>query len=224
MLIGYIELSMFSYLWGTPPGVSVEPTNPSTIPSNPSTIPSNPSTIPSELTSASPIVFIAPDVSVSVAESVTAGALANSLCSEPGASGYFKGGIVAYSKASKKELLKIDMTYAEENNFANPYTTMEMAKSIISIFKSRIGMATTGYSLPYSRQENKERHECALSVEHPYAYIALYDSVNGTEIIVREDYTYNLGVPDVLQRASVQAKIAIKGALLYKKYADKLKG
>lgn len=164
------------------------------------------------------------ETSVAVAESVTAGTLATSLCSEPGASSYFKGGVVAYSPSSKKEILQIDTMFAEENNFANPFTTMEMAKSIVKIFKARIGMATTGYSLPYTRPENKENHECALHIEHPYAYIALWDSFTGEEIIIREDFVYDPNMNKAVQRASVQAKIAIKGAALYKKHVNKIKG
>ena len=83
------------------------------------------------------------DISVSVAESVTAGAVCNSICSEPGASGYFKGGITAYSIASKKEILGIDTSFAEANNFANPLTTIELAKAIVKMFKSRYGISTT---------------------------------------------------------------------------------
>jgi PncC family amidohydrolase len=162
------------------------------------------------------------DVSVSVAESITAGAVANSLCSEPGASNYFKGGVVAYSIDSKKEILKIDMDYAERNNHANPFTTLEMAKAIVRMFKSRIGIATTGYSLPYHREENKEKHECALSIEHPYAYITLFDSYTNYEITVKQEFVYNPQLTKSFQRANVQALVALKATNMYNEYVKKI--
>ena len=160
---------------------------------------------------------------VAVAESITAGALSNALCSEPGASSYFKGGIVAYSIASKKEILNIDVQYAEQNNFANPSTTLEMAKQISKMFKARIGLATTGYSQPLYRPENKERGECELRIDNPYAYICLYDSVLDFNKVIKVDFTYDDAMSKRMQRATVQAKVALEGKCLYVEYADKYK-
>lgn len=163
------------------------------------------------------------DLSISVAESVTAGALSNTLCSEPGASKFFKGGIVAYSIKSKKEILGIDIKYAEKNNFANPFTTSEMARSVVKIFKSRFGIATTGYSLPITRPENKELDECALDIKKPYAYICLYDSLLDTEIITKEEFEYNNNDNSAIQKASVQARVALKAKHMYDDYISRLK-
>lgn len=157
---------------------------------------------------------------VSVAESVTAGALSNSLCSEPGASQYFKGGVVAYSIQSKKEILGIDIEYAEKNNFANPFTTSEMAKAVIKMFNSRIGLATTGYSLPLKREENLANNECALDIKNPYAIICLYDSYKNYEIIKTIEFTYDPRVKDNLQRATVQSKVSIEGKKIYLEYVE----
>jgi PncC family amidohydrolase len=163
------------------------------------------------------------DITVSIAESVTAGALANSICSEPGASKYFKGAIVPYTIASKQELLGIDVKYAESNNHANPFTTLEMAKAAVKMFKSRIGISTTGYSLPYKREENNELNQCALDITKPYAYICLYDSLLDKEIIIKEEFDYDIKQSASLQRATVQAKVAIKATQLYKDYVEKIK-
>jgi PncC family amidohydrolase len=162
------------------------------------------------------------DVTVSCAESVTAGALANSLASEPGASKYFKGGIVAYNASSKKELLGIDTAYAELHNHANPFTTAEMAKAIVGKFKTRIGIATTGYSLPFHREENKEADECELHIDKPYAYICLYDVLLDKNITIKEEFDYDPTQPRSLQRAMVQAKVSIKATQLYRDYVKKL--
>ncbi len=162
-------------------------------------------------------------ITVSVAESVSAGALSTALCAEAGASEYFKGSIVAYSILSKKDILNIDIAYAEKNNFANPFTTSEMARAAVRIFKSRIGMATTGYSLPLYRPENKELNECELNIKIPYAYICLYDSETKHEIVQRIEYTqYTDQEPRNKQRALFQAEIAMKGRNMYKDYIKTL--
>lgn len=161
------------------------------------------------------------EYTVSVAESVTAGALANTLCAEPGASKYFKGGVITYNIISKKEILGVDTVYAEQNNFANVFTTLEMAKAVCKMFKSRIGMATTGYSLPTSRPENKERNECVLNIENPYAIICLYDSVEDAHIIKNVTYKYDESINKKINRASVQTKVALEGRKMYQQYIKK---
>jgi len=161
------------------------------------------------------------DFSVSVAESVTAGGVSNSLCSEPGASEFFKGGIVAYNIQSKKDILNIDIEYAELNNFANPFTTSEMAKSVSKMFNSRIGIATTGYSLPIHRAEDKDKKLCALDIKNPYAYICLYDRLLDREIIHKIEFDYTKDKSDVLQRAMVQTKVSLEAKKIYLTYKRK---
>jgi PncC family amidohydrolase len=162
------------------------------------------------------------EFTVAVAESVTAGALTNTLCSEPGASKFFKGGVTAYSIQSKKDILGIDIVYSEKHNFANPFTTSEMAKSVCSMFDARIGMATTGYSLPTSRTADDERGICALDVTNPYAYICLYDSRTNHEIIKKINFTYDKKSSDTMQRASVQTRVALEAHKMYMLYKQKV--
>jgi PncC family amidohydrolase len=162
-------------------------------------------------------------LSVSVAESVTAGALSNTLCSEPGSSKFFLGGIVAYNMNTQEKLLGIDAKYAELNNFANPFTTFIMAKNVTKIFNSRIGLSTTGFSLPTFREENLEDGKCGIDVRVPYAYICLYDSKNDSHKIykiVNDDY--QPGGNQRIQRARMQSKIALECKKTFDDYCRKL--
>lgn len=161
------------------------------------------------------------DVSIAVAESITAGALANTLCSEPGASNYFKGCIVTYSDDSNKKILNIDPS--PDGNFANAVTTAEMAKKVASMFNSRFGISTTGYSLPINREENKELNISSLVVEKPYAYICLYDSLTKIENIYRVSYEYKQNDDKKIQRANVQAQVALYAHKIYLNYVASLK-
>jgi len=155
-------------------------------------------------------------ITVSVAESITAGAVATILCSEPGSSAYFKGSIVAYNAASKRDILHLDIS--EKINHANSFTTLEMAKAAVRIFNSRIGLATTGYSLPVQRPESK--NQCALNVIKPYAVICLYDHLRDYHIITQIEFEYDQNKSRKMQRANVQAKVALETKKMFDNYVS----
>jgi PncC family amidohydrolase len=162
-------------------------------------------------------------LTVSVAESITAGALSNTICSEPGSSTFFLGGIVAYNMETQKNLLHIDSEYAEKNNFANSFTTYEMAKNCTSIFNSRIGLATTGFSLPQYRKADLINNTCEIDVKIPYAYICLYDSQNDNNIIRKiVNDSYDLNGNQKIQRAQMQSKTALECKKIFEQYCLKI--
>lgn len=162
-------------------------------------------------------------ITVGIAESVTAGAVANTLCAEPGASEFINGATVAYSIQSKKDLLGVDIVYAEQNNFANPFTTEEMARAAARIYKARIGISTTGYSLPMHRAADKEKGYCELNITEPYAYICLYDSVLNQAIIKKIQFANDTTIQPKLLRAQVQTKIALECKKLYHSHLSTIK-
>jgi hypothetical protein len=156
---------------------------------------------------------------VAVAESVTAGAVSNALCSEPGSSKFFLGGIIAYNMDTQEQLLGVDAVYAEKNNFANPFTTFTMAKNVTELFQSRIGLSTTGFSLPTFRKANLDNDKCEINVKTPYAYICIYDSVCDTHKIFKVINDEYLGdCNQKVQRAQMQAKVALKTKKIYEDY------
>jgi len=161
-------------------------------------------------------------LTVSVAESVTAGALSNTICSEPGSSRFFLGGIVAYNMKTQKELLNVDEVYAEENGFANPFTTLIMAKNVTSVFQSRIGLSTTGFSLPMYREKNEK--QCELKVNVPYAYVCIYDAkIDYHKIYKIVNTDYKKSDNQKLQRAQMQSKVALECKKIYENYCLKKK-
>lgn len=162
------------------------------------------------------------DFTIGVAESVTAGALSNTLCSEPGSSKFFRGGIIAYSIESKKLLLGIDVNYAELHNFTNELTTNAMAKAAAEKFNARIGLATTGYSLPIKRDEIPGKC-CALDIDKPYTVISLYDSKLDVYFVDKLSFEYFPEKPKRFQRATVQSKTALRGKRMYQRYIKQLK-
>ena len=161
---------------------------------------------------------ISDEITVGIAESVTAGAVANCLCSEPGASKFINGATVAYSIQSKKDLLGVNIEYAEKNNFANPFTTEEMARAAARIYKARIGISTTGYSLPLYRAADEAKGYCELNITEPYGYICLYDSFTNTATIQKLIFENDTTIPPRLLKAQVQTKMALSCKKLFQTY------
>lgn len=164
-------------------------------------------------------------LSVSVAETLTAGAVSNLLCNKPGSSSFFNGGVIAYNMKIQKDILGIDDIYAEKNNFANPYTTYAMAQNIAKKFKSRIGISNTGFSLPTYRNEELDYHnnivKCKIDVHIPYAYICIYDDLtNYHKIYLLKNENYDIYSKQKIQRANMQLLVAKKTKEIYINYCN----
>lgn len=85
---------------------------------------------------------------VATAESFTAGAIAAALTSVSGSSGYFKGGIVAYSVELKEKLLQVDKSFAQKNGVVNKEVAMQMARGVMELTKCDVGLSSTGVAGP----------------------------------------------------------------------------
>ncbi|MFL2935158.1 MAG: competence/damage-inducible protein A [Myxococcota bacterium] len=85
---------------------------------------------------------------VAVAESCTGGGIAQKLTAIPGSSGYFLGGVVAYSNEVKKSLLGVPGALLEEHGAVSAPVAQAMAEGIRERLGSDFGVATTGISGP----------------------------------------------------------------------------
>lgn len=85
---------------------------------------------------------------VSTAESCTAGAVASALASLPGASTYFRGGIVAYAEDLKTALLGVDEQLLKEKGAVSEDVAKSMAEGAIKSLKSDYAISVTGYAGP----------------------------------------------------------------------------
>ncbi|MDT3388375.1 MAG: CinA family protein [Bacteroidota bacterium] len=85
---------------------------------------------------------------VSTAESCTAGAVASALASLPGASNYFRGGIVAYAEDLKTALLSVDEQLLQEKGAVSEDVAKAMAEGAIEHLKSDYAISVTGYAGP----------------------------------------------------------------------------
>lgn len=86
--------------------------------------------------------------SISFAESFTGGALAQLFASVPGASAYFKGGVVTYATQSKVDVLGVDERLICKEGVVSEAVAIEMARNAKRLYKSDYAVATTGNAGP----------------------------------------------------------------------------
>lgn len=85
---------------------------------------------------------------VSVAESLTAGGLANTLTSASGSSQVFVGGITAYRNEIKTWMLGVDAKLISEHTVVSEEVANAMGDGAIKAFGSTWAIATTGAAGP----------------------------------------------------------------------------
>lgn len=87
-------------------------------------------------------------LTISLAESCTGGYLAHLLTAIPGASKYFKGGVVTYADCAKKKLLGVSEELLAKYGAVSKQVVEEMAKGIISLMETNCAIAISGIAGP----------------------------------------------------------------------------
>ena len=82
------------------------------------------------------------------AESCTGGRIAESIIAVPGASNYFKGGIVSYTDEIKENLLYVDHQTLEEKTAVCEEVAIQMVKGACQALNVDYAIAATGYAGP----------------------------------------------------------------------------
>lgn len=106
-------------------------------------------------------------VTLAVAESCTGGKIAENITSNPGASAYFKGGLVTYSTSSKVDILKVDPTCIDQHSVVSQEVAEAMAKNVKKLFKSDYGVATTGNAGPSKGDSDAELGTVCIAIATP---------------------------------------------------------
>ena len=101
---------------------------------------------------------------LSVAESITGGNLSSSFISESGASSFFLGSVVTYSKNSKIEILNISSEDLQNNSLVSEYVSKNMAESCKKLFKSTYSISTTGNAGPKTNDSVSNVGQVFISV------------------------------------------------------------
>jgi PncC family amidohydrolase len=96
-----------------------------------------------------------PPVTVAAAESLTGGSVSARITAISGSSGYFLGGIVAYSNAAKASLLGVSEETLATRGAVSAECAREMAEGARRAFGADVAVATTGIAGPGGATERK---------------------------------------------------------------------
>jgi nicotinamide-nucleotide amidase len=120
--------------------------------------------------------------SLSTAESCTGGTLASTIVSTPGASRYFKGGVVAYDDEVKKSLLKVNPCYLFTDGAVSQKVVEQMAEGVRELLKTDFSIATSGIAGPDGGSDLKPVGTTWIAVSTPNSTVsAVYNFGNSRE-------------------------------------------
>lgn len=126
-------------------------------------------------------------LTLAVAESLTCGQLQARIGAISGASGFFLGGVTAYTLAQKTKLLGVPRELAEPVDCVSEAVARAMAAGARRLFASDIAAATTGYAEP------------APNGPAPFAWVAIASAA--------KTISSRIDCPG-LSRAEVQRRVA----------------
>ena len=88
------------------------------------------------------------DKTIGTAESCTGGRIAEAIIAMPGASNYFKGGIISYTNEIKENLLGVSHELIEEKTAVSEEVAKEMVRGAIKALNVDYTIAATGFAGP----------------------------------------------------------------------------
>lgn len=88
------------------------------------------------------------ELTISCAESLTAGLFAASLARYPGISKIFQGGVVTYSAEAKRMILQVPEQIIEEYGVVSSECASEMARGVKNLFHTDVAVSFTGNAGP----------------------------------------------------------------------------
>ncbi len=135
-----------------------------------------------------------PVLTLAAAESLTGGRLQAAITAVSGASGYFLGGITAYTLDEKVRLLGVKRAAAARVDCVSAEVAAQMARGAASLFGADLAVATTGYAEPATER----------GVDAPFAHWAIAHRVTARR---RRLLAGRIVCPG-LKRTEVQAAVA----------------
>ena len=99
--------------------------------------------------------LLSKNVSISIAESCTGGALSKLFTDNPGISKIFEMGLITYSNKSKIKVLKVSKKTIDKYGAVSEEVAKLMSKNLYKISKSKICISTTGIAGPTGNTKYK---------------------------------------------------------------------
>lgn len=133
-------------------------------------------------------------LTVATAESLTAGLIAATLVTVPGASATVRGGLITYATDLKAALAGVDPDLLARAGAVDPEVAEQMARGAARVCRADLGLACTGVAGP-EPQDGKPVGLVFLALAHA-----------GGTAVVEHRFT---GGREEIRRATVQAAIAL---------------
>lgn len=89
------------------------------------------------------------NLTISTAESCTAGGISNRIASVSGSSNYLVGGVVTYATDAKYNLINVSPNTVKNHNVVSPNVALEMATGVMKILDTDVSIGITGLAGPY---------------------------------------------------------------------------
>lgn len=118
-------------------------------------------------------LLIAKGQTLAVAESCTGGGLSSAITSIPGASGYYKGGVVTYVSQAKIKMLGVLPETIQEFSVVSEEVALQMAMGVKEKYNSDYAIATTGNAGPLKGESNAEIGTVYIGIVTPTQKYAL---------------------------------------------------
>lgn len=145
------------------------------------------------------LMLAEPRLTLAAAESLTAGNVQARIASVSGSSGYFLGGLTAYSIDEKVKLLGVNRAAAKRVNCVSARVAEEMAAGVAKLFGADLAVATTGFAEP----------SAADGVEAPMAWWAVAHRRSGRGVKIFSGRVECPGEPRVaVQQIVAEAVLA----------------
>ena len=106
-------------------------------------------------------------LTLSVAESCSAGLIASYLASKSGCSQYFKGAIVAYNNTIKNTILDVEVDTLEKYTAVSKQVVVEMAENVRQKFNSDFSISTSGYAGPFGGGDDNPIGTVFIAIKTP---------------------------------------------------------
>ena len=140
---------------------------------------------------------------LATAESLTGGGIAERVTRIPGASRYFRGGVVSYVDEAKRDVLGVAPETLRDRGPVSRETAVEMARGARRLFGSTWALSATGYAGPEGGGPERPPGTTVLCLAGPGVETIRELNFPGTREVVRERSCRS--ALDMLRRALLEA-------------------
>ena len=112
--------------------------------------------------------LIKSNTTLAVAESCTGGRIGAQFTVNPGASAYFKGGVIAYDTTIKTQVLGVDKPLIETHSVVSTEVAEAMALGVQKLYNSDYAIATTGNAGPSKGDSDAEVGTVCIAIATPH--------------------------------------------------------